>query len=174
MSGHDAAHAPQSPRRAGIVIASTRAATGVYEDRTGPVVADWLSDHGFEVIPPAVVPDGPSVGAALRALLALGPAAIITSGGTGLSPDDVTPEETRPLLDRDVPGIMEALRAAGSAKTPLATLSRGHAGLAGRTFIVNLPGSPSGVMDGLAVLDPIIGHICDQAAGRGGNSHDHH
>jgi molybdenum cofactor synthesis domain-containing protein len=174
MSGHDAAHAPDGGRRAGIVIASTRAATGVYEDRTGPVVADWLSDHGFEVIPPAVVPDGPSVGAALRALLALGPAAIITSGGTGLSPDDVTPEETRPLLDRDVPGIMEALRAAGAAKNPLAALSRGHAGLSGRTFIVNLPGSPSGVMDGLAVLDPIIGHICDQAAGRGGSSHDHH
>lgn len=174
MSGHDAVHASQGARRAGIVIASTRAATGVYEDRTGPVVADWLADHGFDVIPPAVVPDGPSVGAALRALLALGPAAIITSGGTGLSPDDVTPEETGPLLDRDVPGIMEALRAAGSAKTPLAALSRGHAGLAGRTFIVNLPGSPSGVMDGLAVLDPIIGHICDQAAGRGGASHDHH
>lgn len=174
MSGHHAAHAPQAGRRAGIVIASTRAATGVYEDRTGPVVADWLADHGFDVIPPAVVPDGPSVGAALRALLALGPAAIITSGGTGLSQDDVTPEQTRPLLDRDVPGIMEALRAAGSAKTPLAALSRGHAGLAGRTFIVNLPGSPSGVMDGLAVLDPIIGHICDQAAGRGGASHDHH
>ncbi|MDP9883531.1 molybdenum cofactor synthesis domain-containing protein [Sinomonas atrocyanea] len=173
MSGHDA-HAGQGARRAGIVIASTRAATGAYEDRTGPIVADWLSDHGFDVIPPAVVPDGPSVGAALRALLALGPAAIITSGGTGLSPDDVTPEETRPLLDRDVPGIMEALRAAGSAKTPLAALSRGHAGLSGRTFIVNLPGSPSGVMDGLAVLDPMIGHICDQASGRGGANHDHH
>lgn len=174
MSGHDAGPTPEGARRAGIVIASTRAATGVYEDRTGPVVADWLADHGFDVIPPAVVPDGPSVGAALRALLALGPAAIITSGGTGLSPDDVTPEETGPLLDRDVPGIMEAMRAAGSTKTPLAALSRGHAGLAGRTFIVNLPGSPSGVMDGLAVLDPIIGHICDQAAGRGGASHDHH
>jgi molybdenum cofactor synthesis domain-containing protein len=158
-------------RRAGIVIASTRAATGVYEDLTGPVIADWLAEHGFEVIPAAVVPDGPSVGAALRALLALGPAVIVTSGGTGLSPDDVTPEETLPLLDREVPGIMEAIRRAGAAKTPLAALSRGHAGLARETFVVNLPGSPSGVMDGLAVLDPLIGHLCDQAHGRGGNGH---
>lgn len=159
-------------RRAGIIIASTRAATGVYEDRTGPVIADWLAEHSFEVIPAAVVPDGPSVGAALRALLALEPELIVTSGGTGLSPDDVTPEETLPLLDREVPGLMEAIRAAGLNKTPLAALSRGHAGLAGRTFVVNLPGSPSGVMDGLSVLDPIIGHVCDQVAGRG-DSHDH-
>ncbi|GHG56304.1 molybdenum cofactor biosynthesis protein [Sinomonas cellulolyticus] len=158
-------------RRAGILIASTRAATGAYEDRTGPVIADWLSEHGFEVIPTAVVPDGPSVGAALRALLSLSPAAVITSGGTGLSPDDRTPEETRPLLDREVPGIMEAIRAAGLAKTPLAALSRGHAGLAGTSFVVNLPGSPSGVMDGLAVLDPIIEHLCDQAAGKAGHDH---
>ncbi|MDQ4492137.1 MogA/MoaB family molybdenum cofactor biosynthesis protein [Sinomonas sp. ASV486] len=159
-------------RRAGIIIASTRAATGVYEDRTGPVIADWLAEHSFEVIPAAVVPDGPSVGAALRALLALEPALIVTSGGTGLSPDDVTPEETLPLLDREVPGLMEAIRAAGLDKTPLAALSRGYAGIAGGTFVVNLPGSPSGVMDGLSVLDPIIGHVCDQVAGRGG-SHDH-
>jgi molybdenum cofactor synthesis domain-containing protein len=161
-------------RRAGIVIASTRAATGVYEDRSGPVISDWLADHGFEVIPAAVVPDGPSVGAALRALLALAPAVIVTSGGTGLSPDDLTPEETLPLLDREVPGIMEAIRRAGAAKTPLAPLSRGHAGTAGRTFIVNLPGSPSGVMDGLTVLDPLIGHICDQAEGaKDGAEHNH-
>ncbi|BCT75756.1 molybdenum cofactor biosynthesis protein [Sinomonas cyclohexanicum] len=156
-------------RRAGILIASTRAATGVYEDRTGPVIADWLAEHGFEVIPAAVVPDGPSVGAALRALLSLGPSLVVTSGGTGLSPDDVTPEETLTLLDREVPGVMEAIRAAGLAKTPLAALSRGHAGLAGTTFVVNLPGSPSGVMDGLAVLDPIVEHICDQVEG----SHAH-
>lgn len=170
---HDAAPSPGDARRAGIVIASTRAATGVYEDRTGPVIADWLADHGFDVIPPAVVPDGPSVGAALRALLALGPAAIITSGGTGLSPDDTTPEETAAVLDREIPGIMEALRAAGRGRTPLAALSRGRAGLAGHTVVVNLPGSPSGVMDGLSVLDPIIGHLCDQAAGRGGEHHVH-
>lgn len=156
-------------RRAGILIASTRAATGIYEDRSAPVIGDWLVEHGFDVIPAAVVPDGPSVGAALRGLLALEPAVVVTSGGTGLSPDDATPEETLPLLDREVPGIMEAIRRAGAAKTPLAALSRGHAGVAGRTFVVNLPGSPSGVMDGLAVLDPLIGHLCDQL--EGGHGH---
>ena len=156
-------------RRAGIVIASTRAATGVYEDRSAPVIADWLIEHGFDVIPAAVVPDGPSVGAALRALLALDPSVVVTSGGTGLSPDDATPEETLPLLQREIPGVMEAIRRAGAAKTPLAALSRGHAGVAGRTFVVNLPGSPSGVMDGLSVLDPMIGHLCDQLEG----SHGH-
>ncbi|WP_136609871.1 MogA/MoaB family molybdenum cofactor biosynthesis protein [Sinomonas albida] len=156
-------------RRAGIVIASTRAATGVYEDRSAPIIADWLTEHGFDVVPAAVVPDGPSVGAALRALLALSPAVVVTSGGTGLSPDDVTPEQTRPLLEREVPGIMEALRRAGAAKTPLAALSRGYAGVSGTTFVVNLPGSPSGVMDGLSVLDPLIGHLCDQLEG----SHGH-
>ena len=156
-------------RRAGIVIASTRAATGIYEDQSAPVIADWLAEHGFDIIPAAVVPDGPSVGAALRGLLALAPSVVVTSGGTGLSADDATPEETLPLLDREVPGIMEAIRRAGAAKTPLAALSRGHAGVAGKTFVVNLPGSPSGVMDGLTVLDPIIGHLCDQL--EGGHGH---
>ncbi|MEA5454565.1 MogA/MoaB family molybdenum cofactor biosynthesis protein [Sinomonas sp. JGH33] len=156
-------------RRAGIVIASTRAATGVYEDLSAPVIADWLAEHGFDVIPAAVVPDGPSVGAAIRALLALEPSVVVTSGGTGLSPDDATPEETLPLLDREIPGIMEAIRSAGAAKTPLAALSRGHAGTAGKTFLVNLPGSPSGVMDGLSVLDPIIAHLCDQLEGNHGH-----
>lgn len=156
-------------RRAGIVIASTRAATGVYEDQSAPVITDWLVEHGFDVVPAAVVPDGPPVGAAIRGLLALAPSVVVTSGGTGLSPDDATPEETFPLLDREVPGIMEAIRRAGAAKTPLAALSRGHAGIAGKTFVVNLPGSPSGVMDGLTVLDPLIGHLCDQL--EGGHGH---
>lgn len=155
--------------KAGVVIASTRAAAGVYKDETGPVIADWLLEHGFEALPAVVVPDGDAVGAAVRALLMLDPAVIITSGGTGLSPDDRTPEVTLPLLDREVPGIMEAIRRAGTAKTPLATLSRGHAGAAGTTFIVNLPGSPQGVMDGLAVLDPVIGHVCEQLAGGHGH-----
>ena len=154
---------------AAVVIASTRAALGLYEDRTGPVIADWLREHGFDAQPPVVVPDGAPVGAALRAVLAQGPAVVITSGGTGLSPDDQTPEMTLPLLDREIPGIMEAIRAAGLAKTPMAALSRGHAGLAGTTLIVNLPGSPSGVMDGLAVLDPIIKHLLEQAGGHHGH-----
>ena len=155
--------------RAAVVIASTRAALGTYADTTGPVIADWLSEHGFDAMTPVVVPDGAPVGAALRAVLAQHPAVVITSGGTGLSPDDQTPEMTLPLLDRQVPGVMEAIRAAGLAKTPMAALSRGHAGLAGATFIINLPGSPSGVMDGLAVLDPIIKHLCEQAGGTHGH-----
>lgn len=154
---------------AAVVIASTRAAVGSYQDRTGPVINDWLREHGFTTLDVLVVPDGAPVGAALRALLAKNPAVIVTSGGTGLNPDDQTPEMTEPLIDRDVPGIMEAIRAAGRAKTPLAALSRGHAGMAADTFVVNLPGSPSGVMDGLAVLDPIIKHLCEQAAGHHGH-----
>ncbi len=154
---------------AAVVIASTRAALGVYEDKTGPVIIDWLREHGFETTEPVVVPDGAPVGAALRAVLTRHPAVVITSGGTGLSPTDETPEMTLPLLDRQIPGIMEAIRAAGLAKTPMAALSRGHAGLAGTTVVVNLPGSPGGVMDGLAVLDPIIKHLCEQVAGSRGH-----
>ncbi|GAA3700450.1 MogA/MoaB family molybdenum cofactor biosynthesis protein [Zhihengliuella alba] len=157
---------PGVTRSGAILIASTRAATGTYEDQTAPVVADWLVEHGFAVIEPVVVPDGEAVGAALKALLTLGPSVIVTSGGTGLSPDDATPEMTEPLLDRQIPGIAEAIRAAGLTKTPHAALSRGLAGAAGRTFIVNLPGSPRGVMDALRVLDPMIDHICRQLEGR--------
>lgn len=167
--GEPHTHGEVTGRKAGIVIASTRAAAGVYEDLTGPVIADWLTEHGFETYPPLVVPDGEPVGAALRALLSQRPAVIITSGGTGLSPTDATPEQTLPLLDREIPGIMEGLRAVGAAKTPTALLSRGHAGVAGTTFIVNLPGSPKGVMDGLGVLDPILGHLCDQLEGTHGH-----
>lgn len=151
------------------MIASTRAAAGVYLDESGPVIIDWLTEHGFEPFPAMVVPDGEPVGAAIRALLTQCPAVVITSGGTGLSPDDLTPEVTLPLLDREIPGIMEGIRRAGLAKTPLAMLSRGYAGAAGGTLVVNLPGSPQGVMDGLSVLDPVIGHLCDQLAGGHGH-----
>ena len=162
-------HGDVQGRKAGVVIASTRAAAGIYDDETGPVISDWLTEHGFDVFPAMVVPDGDPVGAAIRALLTQRPAVVITSGGTGLSPTDATPEQTLPLLDREIPGIMEGIRGAGTAKTPMAMLSRGHAGAAGQTFIVNLPGSPKGVMDGLSVLDPILGHLCDQLEG----SHGH-
>ena len=162
-------HGDVQGRKAGVVIASTRAASGIYDDETGPVIADWLTEHGFDVFPAMVVPDGEPVGAAIRALLTQQPAVVITSGGTGLSPDDRTPDVTLPLLDREIPGIMEAIRRAGAAKTPLAAVCRGHAGAAGSTVIVNLPGSPKGVMDGLSVLDPVIGHLCDQLEG----SHGH-
>lgn len=160
----------QPPRRtAGVLIASTRAARGIYQDECGPLASDWLYALGFDVVLAEVVPDGDAVGEALNRMLALEPAVILTSGGTGLSPDDHTPEQTLPLLDREVPGIMEALRADGRTKTPMAAISRGYAGTAGRTFIVNLPGSPGAVADGLAVLEPIIGHICGQLEGHHGH-----
>ena len=162
MAGVPHVHGEVQGRKAGVVIASTRAAAGLYQDETGPVIMGWLTEHGFDAFPAMVVPDGEPVGAAIRALLTQRPAVVITSGGTGLSPDDRTPEMTLLLLDREIPGIMEGIRQAGIAKTPLAMLSRGHAGAAGATFIVNLPGSPKGVMDGLSVLDPVIGHLCDQ------------
>ncbi|GAC1510314.1 MAG: MogA/MoaB family molybdenum cofactor biosynthesis protein [Pseudarthrobacter sp.] len=155
-------HGEVQGRKAGVVVASTRAAAGIYEDETGPVIIDWLTEHGFEAYPAMVVPDGEPVGAAIRALLTQRPAVVITSGGTGLSPDDRTPDVTLPLLDREIPGRMEAIRRAGVTKTPLAVLSRGDAGAAGRP-------SPKGVMDGLAVLDPLIGHLCDQLEGRNGH-----
>lgn len=156
-------------RTAGIVIASTRAAAGIYPDTSAPVLTAWLSGQGFEVLSPLVVPDGEDVQEALEYLLAHQPSVILTSGGTGLSPDDLTPEMTQPLLEREIPGLMEALRAAGGRTTPLAALSRGYAGTVGHTLIVNLPGSSGGIRDGLGVLEPVIGHICEQLEG----SHDH-
>ncbi|MDN4612748.1 MogA/MoaB family molybdenum cofactor biosynthesis protein [Arthrobacter burdickii] len=156
-------------RPAAVVIASTRAAAGTYEDECGPAIADWLYQHGFAVADAVVVPDGDAVGTAIGAALESRPAVLITSGGTGLSPDDTTPEQTVPYLSRSLPGIMESIRRAGSEKVPTAVLSRGLAGTAGSTFVVNLPGSPGGVRDGLAVLSPLIDHICSQLEG----SHDH-
>lgn len=159
-------------RTAGVVVASTRAAAGTYADRSGPIIADWLAAEGFEPLPVRVVPDGPEVKAALADLLAEGVRVLITSGGTGLTHDDRTPEITAELLDKEVPGIMEAIRAAGRPHTPLAALSRGVAGVAGGTFLINLPGSPGGVRDGLAVLQPLIGHICTQLEGNRDAGHE--
>ncbi len=153
-------------RGAVVVVASTRAAAGVYEDRSGPVVVERLRAWGFEVGDPVVVPDGDELGRALRVALAREPALVLTSGGTGLTPTDVTPEQTAPLLDRLVPGVAEAIRAAGVAKgVPTAMLSRGLVGLAGRTFVANLPGSRGGVVDALDVLEPVLGHALDQVPG---------
>lgn len=166
MSTLPAAPEHQPRRTAAVLIASTRAAAGGYQDECGPLASDWLYALGFDVVLAEVVPDGPGVGRSLAKMLALEPAVILTSGGTGLSPDDVTPEHTLPLLDREVPGVMEALRADGRTKTPMAAISRGYAGTAGTTFIVNLPGSPGAVADGLAVLEPVIDHICGQLEGR--------
>lgn len=153
--------------RARVITCSTRAAAGEYADRTGPVLRAWLAGRGWEVPEPVVVPDGDAVGAALRAALAEGADVVVTSGGTGISPSDVTPEQTAPLLDRELPGIAEAIRRAGEAETPLAVLTRGLAGIAGRAVVVNLPGSPGGVDDGMRVLDPLLEHLLDQRHGKG-------
>ncbi|WP_345770862.1 MogA/MoaB family molybdenum cofactor biosynthesis protein [Yimella sp. NH-Cas1] len=153
-------------RRAVVITASTRAAAGVYDDRSGPIAAQALRQWGFHVDEPVVVADGPAVGEALRAAISSGADLVLTTGGTGLSPTDSTPEQTSPLLDRQVPGIPEALRAAGVANGVAgAILSRGLAGVAGRTLVVNLPGSTGGVRDAIDVLHPVVEHALDQIAG---------
>ena len=150
--------------RALAVTVSSRAAAGVYPDRSGPVLVDLLRRAGFDVVDgPLVIPDGDPVAEALRDSVAAGYDVVVTAGGTGLTPTDQTPEMTRPLLDREIPGIAEAIRTAGAAAgMPAAILSRGLAGLAGRTLIVNLPGSTGGVKDGMAVLGRILQHAVDQ------------
>jgi molybdenum cofactor synthesis domain-containing protein len=152
--------------RALAVTVSNRAAAGVYEDRSGPVLASLLEAAGCSVDGPVVVPDGAAVEGALRDAVAQGYDVVVTTGGTGLTPLDLTPEMTRRVLEREIPGIAEALRAAGAAAgVPAAILSRGVAGTAGRTLIVNLPGSTGGVRDGMAVLGPVLAHAISQIHG---------
>jgi molybdenum cofactor synthesis domain-containing protein len=148
------------------VTVSNRAAAGVYEDRSGPVLVTMLAEAGCSVDGPLVVPDGEPVEAALREAVTAGYDVVVTTGGTGLTPGDLTPEMTRRVLDREIPGIAEAIRAGGAAAdVPAAILSRGIAGLAGTVLVVNLPGSTGGVRDGMAVLGPILAHAVEQAHG---------
>lgn len=153
------------PRTIAPVIISTSLAGGRGTDRTAPLISQLAEQLEFECRAPRFIADGGSVGTELEGVLSRdAPAVILTSGGTGVTPDDLTAEHTAPLLDKQLPGVMEALRAYGRTKTPLAALSRGVAGVSGTTVIINLPGSPSAVSDAAEVLSELLPHLCDQAA----------
>ena len=153
-------------RAARVITASNRASAGIYADRSGDILREGLIGLGYEVGDPVVVPDDiAAIQSALRAAVADGVDLVVTTGGTGVSPMDVTPEATLPILERQLPGIPEALRANARATVPTADVSRGLAGVTARTLIINLPGSPGAVRDGLSVIERLAGHIIDQLAG---------
>jgi molybdenum cofactor synthesis domain-containing protein len=149
-----------------VITVSTRAHAGVYPDESGPLIASGLAEAGFVVDGPQVVPDGKAVGWALTDGVDHGYDVIITTGGTGLAPTDETPEQTRPLLDKEIPHLAAAISRHGvEVGVPAAVLSRGLAGVAARTLIVNLPGSAGGARDGMTVLQPLLRHAVSQLRG---------
>lgn len=149
-----------------VIIASTRAAAGVYPDRTGPIIVDWLNDRGVATPAPTVVADGADVTAALSAAIHDKADVVITSGGTGISPTDRTAEATAALVDYQIPGLADAIRRSGLPHVPTSVLSRGVCGVSNGTLVVNLPGSTGGVKDGLGVLDDVLDHALDQLEGK--------
>jgi molybdenum cofactor synthesis domain-containing protein len=153
-------------RSARVIVASSRASAGVYQDKCGPIIVEWLARRGFASVDAVVVADGDPVGRALRDAVGQGVDLIITSGGSGISPTDDTPAQTAAVLDYEVPGLADAIRRSGLPRVPTSILSRGVCGVAGRTLIVNLPGSTGGVRDGLGVLADVLDHALDQLAGK--------
>lgn len=152
-------------RSARVIIASTRAAAGVYEDRTGPVIVDWLTGRGYDAGAPVVVADGAEVSRALFAAIQARVNVVITSGGTGISPTDRTADATADIVDYQIPGLADAIRRSGLPHVPTSVLSRGVCGVRDGVLIINLPGSTGGVKDGLAVLADVLEHALDQLAG---------
>ena len=153
-------------RTAVVITASNRASAGVYADTSGEILAAGLTKLGYELKDPIVIPDNISqIQAAIELSLASNVDLIVTTGGTGVSPHDVTPEATAPLIKKLLPGIPEAFRAYSRDRVPTTDLSRGLAGVTGSSLIINLPGSPGGVKDGLVIIERLAGHVHDQIAG---------
>jgi molybdenum cofactor synthesis domain-containing protein len=152
--------------KAAVITCSNRSASGERSDDSGKLLATTLEDWGYVLIAKLVVPDDiGQIRRAFRAVAADGARLIISTGGTGVTPTDVTPEAVAPLLDRLIPGIAEQIRSANADKVPTAVLSRGVAGTIQDALVVTLPGSPGGVRDGLAVLQPLVKHVLEQLAG---------
>jgi molybdopterin adenylyltransferase len=157
--------------RAAVITASTKGARGERADESGPAMAEVLRANQIEVVSTTLVPDDVArIAAAIRAGIASGANVVLTTGGTGLSPNDVTPEATRSVIEREVPGIAEALRARSLAKTAHGMLSRGIAGSVGSTLVVNLPGSPKAVRESLEVLIPVLAHAVELLSGESGEA----